>query len=50
MFMREIRTKRGSLTPKEGDLTCMLYMPSKINSVMKNKIFFKLFRPTHPNF
>ena len=24
MFRREIRSKRGSLPPKEGDLTCML--------------------------
>ena len=25
MFRREIRSKRGSLPPKEGDLTCMLH-------------------------
>ena len=26
MFRREMGSKRGSLPPKEGDLTCMEYM------------------------
>ena len=26
MFRREMRSKRGSLPPKEGDLTCMYYV------------------------
>ena len=26
MFRREIGSKRGSLPPKEGDLTCMCFM------------------------
>ena len=37
MFKREMRSKRGSLPPKEGDLTCM-HKIFGLNCVILNKI------------
>ena len=30
MFRREMGSKRGSLPPKEGDLTCMSFCEQKV--------------------
>ena len=35
MFRREMGSKRGSLPPKEGDLTCMLSERSGENGLLK---------------
>ena len=37
MFRREMRLKRGSLPPKEGDLTCMSVLQANFWKILNIK-------------